>query len=43
MERELGIMLADLQRYRHRIEARRYALVPDIRWDGRREKVQFLS
>jgi UDP-sulfoquinovose synthase len=43
MERELEIMFADLMRFRHRIEARRYALVPDIRWDGRREKVQFIS
>jgi UDP-sulfoquinovose synthase len=43
MERELEIMLADLIRFRHRIEARRYALIPDIRWDGRREKVKFIS
>jgi UDP-sulfoquinovose synthase len=43
MERELEIMFADLVRFRHRIEARRYALVPDIRWDGRREKVKFIS
>jgi UDP-sulfoquinovose synthase len=43
MERELEVVFSDLLRYRHRIEARRYALVPDIRWDGRREKVKFIS
>jgi len=43
MERELGLMLADLLRFRHRIEARRYALIPDIRWDGSRKKVGFLG
>jgi UDP-sulfoquinovose synthase len=43
MERELEVVFSDLLRYRHRIEARRYALVPDIRWDGRRERVKFLS
>jgi len=43
MERELEIMLADLLKYKHRIEARRYALIPDIRWDGTRKKVRFLE
>ncbi|MFQ5615698.1 MAG: NAD-dependent epimerase/dehydratase family protein [Anaerolineales bacterium] len=42
MEAELYIMLQDLIEYRSRIEARREALIPDVRWDGRREKVRFL-
>lgn len=43
MESELGIMLADLMKYRSRIEARAHALIPDIRWDGTRRKVGFLE
>ena len=39
MEQELTIMLKDLIRYRSRIETRREALIPDIRWDGSRKKV----
>lgn len=42
MEAELRVMLADLMRYRARIEAKREALLPDIRWDGTRQKVRFL-
>jgi UDP-sulfoquinovose synthase len=42
MEKELEMMLSDLIRYRPRIDARKYSLIPDIRWDGRREKVKFL-
>jgi UDP-sulfoquinovose synthase len=42
VEAEIHIMLQDLLKYRDRIEARMEALMPDIRWDGRREKVQFL-
>ncbi len=41
MERELEIMMADLTKYRDRIEARKEALIPDIRWDGSRKKVSF--
>lgn len=40
MESELRVMLSDLMRFKNRIEARRYALIPDIRWDGRRERVK---
>lgn len=43
IEKELEIVLKDLMRYRSRIEARREALIPDIRWDGRRAKVRFLG
>jgi UDP-sulfoquinovose synthase len=43
MEAELHIMLADLARYRDRIEAKRALLIPDIRWDGTRRKVAFLE
>jgi hypothetical protein len=39
----MRIMLQDLMKYRDRIEARKEALIPDIRWDGRREKSRFLS
>jgi hypothetical protein len=39
---ELRIMLTDLMKYRERIESRKEALVPDIRWDGTRRKVRFL-
>ncbi len=42
MDAELRVMLADLMKYRDRIEARKEALIPDIRWDGRRKKVGFL-
>jgi UDP-sulfoquinovose synthase len=43
VEDELRIMLDDLARYRHRIEAKRDVLIPDVRWDGRREKARFLD
>jgi len=43
IEAEMLIMLKDLIKYKHRIEARAHALVPDIRWDGSREKVTFLK
>lgn len=43
MEEELRIMLKDLLRYKNRIESRREALIPDIRWDGTRRKVSYLS
>jgi UDP-sulfoquinovose synthase len=41
MEGELRVVLQDLARYRDRITARQRALVPDIRWDGRRKKVAY--
>lgn len=42
VETETAIMLTDLMKQRARIEAKRDALIPDVRWDGRREKVRFL-
>lgn len=38
----IAAMLGDLLRFRERVEARRPVLRPDIRWDGRREAVDFL-
>jgi UDP-sulfoquinovose synthase len=43
VEAEMRIMLTDLIKYRDRIEAKRDVLIPDIRWDGTRRKVQFLK
>jgi UDP-sulfoquinovose synthase len=43
VEAEMRIMLQDLMRYRDRIEVKQDMLIPDVRWDGRREKVRFLS
>jgi UDP-sulfoquinovose synthase len=42
VEAEIELMLYDLNRYRDRIEARKAALIPDVRWRGPREKVRFL-
>ena len=42
VEGEMWIMMWDLMRYHSRIEAKKDVLVPDVRWDGRREKVNFL-
>jgi UDP-sulfoquinovose synthase len=42
MEGEIRIVLRDLLTYRERIVAHKHALVPDIRWDGRRRKVAYL-
>ena len=43
MEGEMEIILQDLIKNKHRIEARAHALVPDIRWDGTRKKVSFIT
>jgi UDP-sulfoquinovose synthase len=43
METEIRIMLKDLIKHKHRIEARAHALTPDIRWNGSRRKVDFLN
>ena len=40
---ELRMMLEHLERYTERIEAKRDVLLPDVRWDGRREKTRFLD
>lgn len=38
MEAELRVMLADLAKYRDRIDAVKDVLIPDIRWDGTRKR-----
>ena len=43
VETEIQIMLRDLMKHRDRIAAKRESLTPDVRWDGRREKVAFLN
>ncbi len=42
MATELKTALADLFRYKDRLRARREALIPDIRWDGRRRRSDYL-
>lgn len=42
MAAELDIMIRDLMEYRSRIESHRQALIPDVHWDGKREKVRYL-
>ena len=43
MEGELRLMLADLTRYRERIEAKRDVLVPSVHWNGATEKVRYVD
>jgi UDP-sulfoquinovose synthase len=43
VEAEIRVTLQDLMRYTDRIEAKRDILLPDVRWDGRREKVDFVD
>jgi UDP-sulfoquinovose synthase len=43
VEAEMKIMLADLMKYRDRIEGKREVLIPKIRWDGTSHKVEYLS
>ncbi|MBI5195891.1 MAG: NAD-dependent epimerase/dehydratase family protein [Nitrospirae bacterium] len=43
IEHEIGIMLKDLIKYKNRIEARKEALIPDIRWDGKRVRCDFIN
>ncbi len=43
MEAELRMVLTDLVKYRSRIEARKEAMIPDIRWDGRRKQVKYIE
>jgi UDP-sulfoquinovose synthase len=42
IEEEIELMLADLLPHRERILEKANVLVPDIRWDGRKSKVDFL-
>ena len=43
MEGELEAVLKDLLRNKDRIESRKESLIPDIRWDGSRGKVDFVK
>lgn len=43
VEAELRDMITDLMKYRDRIEAKKDALIPDIRWDGSRNRPGFLA
>ena len=43
VEAELAIMLEDLLKHGDRIEVKREALIPDVRWDGRRKKVDYVD
>jgi len=43
VEAEVEVMIGDLIKHRDRIEARRDALIPAVRWDGRREKVHYVK
>jgi UDP-sulfoquinovose synthase len=43
VESELSVMLKDLKSYRERIEAKKDALIPDVHWGGKKEKVQFID
>ena len=43
VEAELAIMLEDLLKHGDRIEVKREALIPDVRWDGQRKKVDYVD
>ena len=43
VEAEVKIMLGDLQKYTDRIEAKRDALIPTVRWDGSKAKSDFVK
>jgi UDP-sulfoquinovose synthase len=42
VDAEIRLMLHDLCQCRERIEAKAHVLIPDVRWDGRRERVAFI-
>ena len=42
MESELKLVFKDLLAHQDRIEARKEAQFPDIRWDGSRRKCHYL-
>jgi UDP-sulfoquinovose synthase len=42
VESELRIMIIDLMKYRDRITSKTEAIIPDVRWDGRRQKAEFI-
>jgi UDP-sulfoquinovose synthase len=43
IEGELKVLFTDLMKYKTRIEARREALIPDVRWSGAREPVKYVK
>jgi Nucleoside-diphosphate-sugar epimerases len=43
VDAEMEIMIRDLMPWRARIEEKRHVLIPDVRWDGQREKVKFIA
>jgi UDP-sulfoquinovose synthase len=43
VEAEMEVMIRDLMPWRNRIEEKRQALIPDVRWDGQRQKSKFIS
>ena len=43
VEGEIRLMLEDLLQHRDRIEAKIDVLIPDVRWDGTRQKVDFVA
>lgn len=43
MDSELRIMLLDLIKNRERIEKKKNVLIPDIKWDGKREKASCIN
>ena len=42
MEAETEVAMRDLIKYSDRVQARKEALLPDIRWDGSRRKSSYL-
>jgi UDP-sulfoquinovose synthase len=42
VDAEITIMLEDLQKYSDRVERHRDVFIPDVRWDGRRVKSDFI-
>jgi UDP-sulfoquinovose synthase len=43
VEVEVSVMIQDLLRYRDRIQAKKEILIPELRWNGTREKVKFFE
>ncbi|HJR77245.1 MAG TPA: NAD-dependent epimerase/dehydratase family protein [Nitrospiraceae bacterium] len=43
VEAEMAVMLRDLLPWRERIEEKRHVLIPDVRWDGKKQKAKFIS
>jgi UDP-sulfoquinovose synthase len=43
VEAEMKVMLQDLAKHQDRIKTKADVLIPDVRWDGRREKVKFIG